>query len=67
VLKKNGVREDRVVFVNLVSCPEGLRAVVNEHPKITIITGEIDDGLNENKFILPGLGDFGCRYFGTDE
>ena len=67
VLKKNGVREDRIVFVNLVSCPEGLKAVVSEHPKIIIVTGEIDEGLNENKYILPGLGDFGCRYFGTDE
>ena len=67
VLKKHGVKEERIVFVNLVSCPEGLAAVVKEHPKITIITGEIDDGLNENKYILPGLGDFGCRYFGTED
>lgn len=67
VLKNHGVKEDKIVFVNLVSCPEGLEAVIKEHPKITIITGEIDDGLNVQKYILPGLGDFGCRYFGTEE
>lgn len=36
------------------------------HPKVAIITGAIDDGLNDKKYILPGLGDFGCRYFGTE-
>lgn len=37
------------------------------YPNVKIITGAIDERLDANKFILPGLGDFGCRYFGTDK
>jgi len=55
-----------IVFVTLVSCPEGIRAVLKDFPDVTIVTGTIDEKLNEAKFIVPGLGDFGDRYFGTD-
>jgi uracil phosphoribosyltransferase len=48
-----------------ISCPEGVRALHEAHPLVTIITGEMDACLNEKKFILPGVGDFGDRYFGT--
>ena len=65
MLIENGVKEDRIIFINLVAAPEGIEKVVKRFPKIIIIAGEVDDGLNEHKFILPGLGDFGCRYFGT--
>lgn len=36
------------------------------YPEVKIITGWIDDCLNEQRYIIPGLGDFGCKYFGTD-
>ncbi|KAL3895981.1 MAG: hypothetical protein SGCHY_004369 [Lobulomycetales sp.] len=67
VLISHGVPEERILFVNLISCPEGIHAVTTAHPKIKIITASVDKGLDENKFIVPGLGDFGCRYFGTGE
>jgi len=60
-----GVPEDRITFVNLVSCPEGLDALFQSYPKLKVVTSQIDDKLNEDKYILPGLGDFGDRYFGT--
>ncbi len=64
-LKDYGVKESKTIFVNLVSCPEGLEKVFSSHPEIKIVTAFVDKGLNENKYIIPGLGDFGDRYFGT--
>ncbi len=49
-----------------VAAPEGIAAVQARWPEVTIYTAVVDRGLNDRKFILPGLGDFGDRYFGTD-
>ena len=65
VLRQAGVRDERVVFANVVSCPEGLRRLASEAPDVRIVTCAVDAGLNDQKFIVPGLGDFGDRYFGT--
>jgi len=65
-LLNEGVAEDRIVFINLLCAPEGIQSVRQAHPSITIVTAGVDAKLNESKFIVPGLGDFGCRYFGTD-
>eukprot|EP00842_Homolaphlyctis_polyrhiza_P006774 jgi/Hompol1/7098/HPOL_000744-RA len=67
VLLSHNVKEDHIIFVNLISCPEGIDAVTAKYPKVKLVTAEIDDGLNEQKYIVPGIGDFGCRYFGTNE
>lgn len=67
VLLTKGVPEERILFVNLICCPEGIENVMNAHPRIKIVTGAVDEGLDANKYIIPGLGDFGCRYFGTNE
>ncbi|CAM9723628.1 unnamed protein product [Scytosiphon promiscuus] len=64
-LMEAGVKESAVVFVTVVVCPEGLGAVRAEFPEVTIVTGAIDDCLDERRYILPGLGDFGDRFFGT--
>ena len=65
VLLNHGVMEDHILFVNLICCPEGIKAVLDAYPKVRIVTAEIDNGLDEQRYIVPGLGDFGCRYFGT--
>lgn len=65
-LKKRGVEEEKIIFINLVAAPEGIEAVLSAFPNIRIITAEIDEGLDERAYILPGLGDFGDIYFGTD-
>ena len=65
-LKERGVTESRIIFINLVSAPEGIEAVLTAYPDIKIITAEIDEGLNDRAYIIPGLGDFGDMYFGTD-
>eukprot|EP00092_Neocalanus_flemingeri_P011673 GFUD01012578.1.p1 GENE.GFUD01012578.1~~GFUD01012578.1.p1 ORF type:complete len:223 (+),score=59.99 GFUD01012578.1:249-917(+) len=65
VLKDHGVQSDKILFLNLVCCPEGLQAMALNYPEINIITGAVDSHLDENKYIVPGLGDYGDRYYGT--
>ncbi len=65
VLKKKNVPEDKIIFINLLACPEGINHLMKTFPKIKIITGVIDKGLNSKSYVVPGLGDFGDRYFGT--
>ncbi|MFF5706491.1 uracil phosphoribosyltransferase [Streptomyces sp. NPDC012794] len=67
VLLEAGVREERIVFVNLLAAPEGIAAVHAKHPAVTIVTSSIEERLNENAFMIPGIGDFGDRYFGTTD
>ena len=64
VLQK-GVSEKQIMFTNIISCPEGISAVTKRHPQVTLVTGWIDKGLNKIAYIVPGLGDFGDRYWGT--
>lgn len=66
VLEEHQVRPERIIFLNLLAAPEGIAAFKAAYPQIQVITATIDQGLNDNKYIIPGLGDFGCRYFGTD-
>jgi len=66
LISRFNVKQERIIFVNVVSCPEGLNNFCSKFPKIRIVTSAIDDCLNEKKYIMPGLGDFGDRYFGTD-
>ncbi|GAA5952292.1 hypothetical protein JCM8115_003558 [Rhodotorula mucilaginosa] len=63
VLIDHGVPQERIIFLNLVSCPEGLRAMYSAYPQVKVVTAWVDDGLDAHKYIVPGLGDFGDRYF----
>ncbi|EGG03895.1 uncharacterized protein MELLADRAFT_89686 [Melampsora larici-populina 98AG31] len=63
VLMENGVPEERIIFLNLVASPQGLGNVFSKHPSVKVISAWVDEGLNEKKYIVPGLGDFGDRYF----
>ncbi|KAH7827386.1 Uracil phosporibosyltransferase [Monocercomonoides exilis] len=65
-LLKNGVLEQNILFLNMVAVPEGVKAVLSAYPKIKIVSVALDEGLNEKKYIVPGIGDFGDRYFGTE-
>ena len=49
----------------IIASPEGIDAVNKAYPDVEIYCGSIDDGLNEHKYIVPGLGDAGDRIFGT--
>ena len=63
VVKAAGARE--IGFVCIVAAPEGVAAVEEAHPEIPIHAGVLDRHLNSKKYILPGLGDFGDRLYGT--
>ena len=62
-LKDYGAKD--IIVICIVTCPEGLALVEEKHPDVPVYTAAIDKYLNENKYIVPGLGDAGDRLFGT--
>lgn len=62
-LKKEGAKNIR--FVCLIAAPEGVESFQKRHPDIPVYTASLDEKLNEQAYIVPGLGDAGDRYFGT--
>lgn len=62
-LKEGGAASIRIVC--LVAAPEGVRRLAHDHPDVLVISAALDRELNENGYILPGLGDAGDRLFGT--
>ena len=63
LLRRAGARDVRMICI--VAAPEGIALVEQHHPDVTIFTPVVDQGLNAHKFIVPGLGDFGDRLYGT--
>lgn len=55
----------KIMFVSIVSAPEGVRYFTKKHPEVPCITAALDKKLNKDKYIVPGLGDAGDRIFGT--
>ncbi len=66
VLESVGVSSPRVIVLNLLSSPQGLERVLSAHPEIDIVTASVESRLDANAFMVPGIGDFGDRFFGTD-
>ena len=62
-LKKAGVKN--IKFMCILCSPEGAANMIQNHPDVDIYCGVMDEGLNEDKYIIPGLGDAGDRIFGT--
>ena len=52
-------------MMNIIGCPEGVKAVQDAHPDVEMYLAAVDEKLNENAYIVPGLGDAGDRIFGT--
>lgn len=63
LLKKEGVT--KIKFLCIIAAPEGIERIEKEHPDVQIYCAAIDEKLNENAYIVPGLGDAGDRIFGT--
>jgi uracil phosphoribosyltransferase len=63
LLRQAGARS--ITLICIVAAPEGVEAVTRAHPDVDIYTPAIDTSLNQQKFIVPGLGDFGNRLYGT--
>jgi len=62
-LKKHGCKN--IIMMNIIGCPEGVAAVQKAHPDVEMYLAALDEKLNENAYIVPGLGDAGDRIFGT--
>ncbi len=65
VLNRHGVSDENIRFLALVAAPEGMRVFHAAHPKVKVFTAALDSHLDENAYIVPGLGDAGDRMFGT--
>jgi uracil phosphoribosyltransferase len=63
LLKEHGATDIQLVCV--VAAPEGVKHLASAHPDVRVVTAALDDGLNDVGYIVPGLGDFGDRLFGT--
>ena len=63
LLKQHGCR--KIHFLCIIAAPEGVKAFTQAHPDVDLYIGALDDHLNENGYIVPGLGDAGDRIFGT--
>jgi uracil phosphoribosyltransferase len=63
LIKAHGASQ--VVMVSIVSTPEGVDKLLTTHSETLIVTASLDEGLNDRKYIVPGLGDYGDRLFGT--
>jgi uracil phosphoribosyltransferase len=61
------VKPHRIIFANMICAPEGVDAIHKVYPKVKIVTACVDEALNAHKFISPGLGDYGDRFFNTQE
>ncbi|NLG10565.1 MAG: uracil phosphoribosyltransferase [Coriobacteriaceae bacterium] len=64
-LKKEGVPSNRIRLLVVIAAPEGIQTVLDTDPDVTVFTCAIDECLDENAYIVPGLGDAGDRIFGT--
>ena len=62
-LKKHGCKN--IIMMNVIGCPEGVKAVQEAHPDVEMYLAALDEKLNEHAYIVPGLGDAGDRIFGT--
>ena len=62
-LKQHGCKN--ITMMNVIGCPEGVKAVTEAHPDVDLYLAALDEKLNEHDYIVPGLGDAGDRIFGT--
>lgn len=65
VLLEHGVGIENIIVVNFLASPAGLDRLLTKHPLIQVVTSSVEDAMNEDAFMRPGIGDFGDRYFGT--
>ena len=65
VLNRHGVPDTHIRFLALVAAPEGVKVFQEAHPDVQLYTAALDDHLNDDAYIVPGLGDAGDRLFGT--
>lgn len=63
VLLEHGVQEEKILFLSICAAPTGIHRVCQTYPKVKVLTSEIDLHMDENHNVIPGVGEFGDRYF----
>lgn len=66
VLKQAGATEKQITLISFIASPQGIAHYQKECPEAGLIVAQVDEGLDEQSRIIPGLGDFGDRFFGTE-
>ncbi len=65
LVETHKVDPTKIIFANMICAPEGLKVMAESYPEVKIVTVIVDEYLNEDKYIVPGLGDYGDRFFNT--
>lgn len=65
ILLERGFKQEKIILVSIIGASEGVNKIQSDLPNVHLVLAQYDTQLTTNKFILPGLGDFGDRYFGT--
>lgn len=66
ILKEKGARQEQIIFVHILSANQAIKTIKEIFSNMTFIGAAQDNQLNSKKYIVPGLGDFGDRFFGTE-
>ena len=66
LLLDRGVKEEKILFLSVIASTQGVHHLCTRYPRMKVITSEVDAGLSDDNKVLPGVGEFGDRYFGTE-
>ena len=66
LLLSRGVKEEKILFLTVIASTQGVHNLCTKYPRMKVITSEVDAGLSDDNKVLPGVGEFGDRYFGTE-
>lgn len=66
LLLERGVQEEKILFLTVIASTQGVHHLCTRYPRMKVITSEVDAGLSDDNKVLPGVGEFGDRYFGTE-
>ena len=66
LLLERGVQEEKILFLTVIASTQGVHHLCTRYPRMKIITSEVDAGLSDDNKVIPGVGEFGDRYFGTE-
>lgn len=66
LLRDHDVPEDHIIILTIIAAPQGIHKLYSKFPSVKLITSEVDDNVKIDGRIVPGIGEFGDRYFGTD-
>ena len=66
LLLSRGVKEEKILFLTVIASTQGVHNLCTKYPRMKVVTSEVDAGLSDDNKVLPGVGEFGDRYFGTE-